>query len=101
VQIQVNFQAVLHLFSSFLSFLFYFLSALKLSFYVTQAGLKLIILLPPSLECWNYRYVSPFSVALSVFLVSQKKDRCREDGNEAATKFGEAWRIKKTFEKAG
>jgi hypothetical protein len=30
------------------------------SYYVTQVGLKLMILLPQPQECWDYRYVLPY-----------------------------------------
>jgi hypothetical protein len=38
------------------------------TFYVSEAGLKLVIFLPPPPECWDYKHVSPDPVVLTFSL---------------------------------
>jgi hypothetical protein len=38
------------------------------SHYLSHTGLELVILLPPFLECWNYRHATPCHVYKTTFL---------------------------------
>jgi hypothetical protein len=52
--------------------LFIYLFVLRQSGYVIQASFKLVILLPHSLECWDYRCALPHQFATKFFLTCQK-----------------------------
>jgi hypothetical protein len=56
------------LFLSFFTFLFLFLLVETKTCFVTQAGLKLMILLPLFPEHWDYRYAPPSPVQWAGFL---------------------------------